>query len=734
MMRVVSRDEARRVRTAARRAPLRAGPLLLALLLALPSANYQQFDGLPFSRAPEFLVLVLLIPLLASRGLRRLDHLWGAQWSPRLRAALAAVAMVALAVKLLLLASGTQEGFLACYRSTLEPPTSGACERSFEYPFARFSVTRVDPAIDFDEERWDLGFLNAVKFDPHYNGPRGRLRWRLPIEASWHGDVERPTSWIARISYVGEGTIVLDPGRPSSRAATRLPPRYGAIALAFVPVPEGHHSLEMSYRYDDGSTYGAPPPEGPWATLRIERGRGPGGREPGAAVVPVAPPWPWRALAALGDAAIAVLAASVLLFYAGLLWRDAWLLGVVGVVTPIADRFDPERLGIPSSLGVCLVLMLIAFPVLARRWRRRLVGAFFGLTYVAWFVTLHSFRRLDFVRLRDWAEDPLFYESQARSILDTWSLAGGEPIFVYQPLFRYIRFAERLVLGEGDGLVSVVAFAALCWALCWAFARLWARPRADVARRLLFGAVATLMLALASSPPVVFFIQTSLSEHPTWIFLALLFPMLVVGASPVQWRVGALFAGLSLLTRGNQAPGLFGLLGAFAWRAWPMRPRACAGALALVVLILSLPVWHNLYYGGQLALTGRSQPHLLRMPVALWPRVIDDPGVRLVALNQLDHDFYLNPVDDPPPRGDDVSRAAMRWLQILWLATWVLVLRRGGFGPVTTALLVALPLLYIGVHFVYVVDDYYPRHILVGHFAMGLVTLNAVGRGWRRKG
>jgi hypothetical protein len=32
------------------------------------------------------------------------------------------------------------------------------------------------------------------------------------------------------------------------------------------------------------------------------------------------------------------------------------------------------------------------------------------------------------------------------------------------------------------------------------------------------------------------------------------------------------------------------------------------------------------------------------------------------------------------------------------------------------------------VYFVYVVDDYYPRHIIAGHLAM----LNALGRGWGR--
>jgi hypothetical protein len=712
---------------------LRAYPALFALVLALPSANYLTFDGLPLSRAPEFLALALLTPLLVARGLRRLHRRWLARWPRPLQGALLVFAIAAVAIKLLLLVSGTHEGFLACYRSPLEPPTAGPCERSFEHPLSRFSVTRLDPVLAFDETDWDLGFLNTSRFDPHYVGPQGRLRWRLPIEVSWHGDVERPDAWVARISYVGEATIVIDGDRAASRTVAALPSHYGTAALAFVPVPGGRHSLGVSYRFDDGSTYGAPPPEGPWATFQMERGRGPGGREPGAAVTPVRPRRLWRALAALGDVAIGALAVSLLLFHVGLLWRDTWLLALVGLVTPLVNRYDPARFGIASSLGLCFVLILVAGPVLAHRWRRRLVGAFFGLTYAAWFVTLRSFARLDAIRLRDWAEDPLFYESQARSILDTWSLAGGEPVFVYQPFFRYFRFAERLILGEGDGLVSMAGLVALFWALCWAFARLWARPRADGPRRILFGAVAILMLALACAPPVVFFIQASLSEHPTWIFLSLMFPMLLTSRSPSEWRKGTILAGLSLLTRSNQAPAIVAMLGLFAWRGWSMRPRAVVAALVLVALMLTLPAWHNLYYAGQLAFVGKDQPHLVRLPVEQWPRIVSDPKIRMVALDQLDHDFYLNPVNDPPPRGDDVARAAMRWLQILWLATCVLVFRRGGFDPVTTAALVGLPLLYIGVHFVYVVDDYYPRHILVGHFAMGLVTLNAVGRGWGRK-
>jgi hypothetical protein len=51
----------------------------------------------------------------------------------------------------------------------------------------------------------------------------------------------------------------------------------------------------------------------------------------------------------------------------------------------------------------------------------------------------------------------------------------------------------------------------------------------------------------------------------------------------------------------------------------------------------------------------------------------------------------------------------MRWLQILWFATLVLALRRRGVAPAAKALLVARPLLYLGVHLIFVVDDCYAR-------------------------
>jgi hypothetical protein len=322
----------------------RSSPFLLALVLLVPSANYQVFDGLPLSRGAEFVALALLVPLLLSRALRRHQARRIGRWPRAVQTLVVTVGVAVLAVKLLLLASGTHQGFLACYRTPLDPPTTGACERSFENPFFRFAVTRIDRDIRFDQHDWNLGFLNTIRFDRHYAGNEQRLRWRLPIQASWHGVVERPEPWFARVTYAGEAALHVDPqGPPASRSLTRLPPHYGPPRTVVAPIPAGRHVLRLDYRFDDGSRRDGPPPVGPWATLHVERGRGPEGNEPGASVRTVRPSVAWRALAITADAGVLLLGAPLVLFYLGLLWRDAWLLALVGALAPLLDRLDPAR-------------------------------------------------------------------------------------------------------------------------------------------------------------------------------------------------------------------------------------------------------------------------------------------------------------------------------------------------------------------------------------------------------
>jgi hypothetical protein len=710
-------------------------PILWAVLL-LPSANLARFDGLPLDSGPELLGLFLLLPLTASRGLRR--YLWRliggrGRLAP---AVLVAIGLVAVGGKLELLTSGTYEGFLGCYRYALAPPPTGPCERTFANPWFRYAVTRVDPAIDFDPETWNLSFLNSSRFD--FSGRRtpGRpLRDRLPLEATWQGIIERPSPWVARVTYVGEATLRLGRSTPGDEGPdVRLPSHYGEVTTADVPVPAGRHRIELAYRFDDGARWPTPLPVGTWATLRFERGNGREGQRPGALVGAARPAVVWRVLAAVVDGAAVFLGMIAALGYATLVRRDWWLVALVAVAGPVVWWLDPAVAGLPLAFGVLLALLGVALALLGRPWRRRLVLAFFGTAYLVFCRVLASAPRLDMVLYRP-PSDPLLYESQVRTILETWSLEGGEPVFRFHPGFRYWRFLERLVLGDGDPLVVVVGLTLLAWGYLWAIARLWPRPAPPWPRALAFALGAGLLLGLATSTPVVAFVEAPLSEYPTWILLPLSITLLFGTRRPRQWVGGAMLGGVAALCRLNHIPALAGCLGAFGRLRWRSSPRAVALTVGLVLAMLTLPPIHNRYYGGPTTEARRVlnvNVAALAIPPSRLGRLHRDPAVRRQLWGQLRRILYRDDTREFPPQRERFSRLTMWGLQWLWLGTAVVALPRRRLAASTKALLLA-PLLYFAVQLLYIVDVYYPRHILAGHFTLGVSVLYTAGLGWTRR-
>jgi hypothetical protein len=74
---------------------------------------------------------------------------------------------------------------------------------------------------------------------------------------------------------------------------------------------------------------------------------------------------------------------------------------------------------------------------------------------------------------------------------------------------------------------------------------------------------------------------------------------------------------------------------------------------------------------------------------------------------------------------DSQLEPVVRGLQILWLvaAGQALFGRRLSWPAQLLVLLV--PALYLGVHLVYQVTVYYPRHVIAGYLSMGIVTMYA---------
>lgn len=201
----------------------------LALALVVPSVNVTVFDGLPLEGAWEFGALAALLPFVFSASLR--DRLARAlrsrlPWGHR---AVLAGAMLAIVVKILLLAFGSDRGFVGCYASTWRPPDT-RCERSYSNLFQRHDgATRVDPELDFgpsgdqasnlivtpsvtayregvSRTDWDFSFANDLRFN-EAPGVALSLHQFMPFEARWTGRAAIPDDGEVQIRYAGQGKV-----------------------------------------------------------------------------------------------------------------------------------------------------------------------------------------------------------------------------------------------------------------------------------------------------------------------------------------------------------------------------------------------------------------------------------------------------------------------------------------------------------------------------------------------
>ncbi|MGH7319331.1 MAG: hypothetical protein ACRELA_06855 [Candidatus Rokuibacteriota bacterium] len=690
--------------------------LLLWVLVLLPSANVHRFAGLPLSTLAEYLVLAALLPLVVSPALRRLYGRLlgrGAAWP---RVGLFYASLVAAGVKVLLLVSGTHEGFLGCYRSPIAPPVTGHCEKSYENPWLRFGATRLDRSLDFGEGDWNLSFFNSLRFNflPKVGG---LSRDRLPIAVTWLGTHDAREMRAAEITYVGQGTVDLGLG------PVRLMPHYASPATVVTRVPAGHHRIVIDYRFDDGFRFGQAQRAGPYATFRVRLA--PDGRS-GAPTTPFTPAPPSgasRALGALVDAVVIVCLLSVVCLY-GTIVRPEWLtLLLVTLVGGGAYAWPESRWLSGRGLILALVCLLLV-NVLARHRGRRLLVSYALVCYLSLLRLRLDVPDWRIVGYRGAGQDWLTYQSFARSILDTWSLEAGEPVFYMQPLYRYIAFTEHLLLGDGDGLIAAFALLALNMSVLVMYVMLFRQRRL---RGLPLGLALTpglLILLLINSATMVRFLEVGASEYPTWIALPLFLPMQLVARMPRQRLLGTALVGLSLVSRTNQAPALAAVFLIFWLSTFRRRPGSVMAASLLLVTIAMIPVLHNVYYGRRVAPLPASVgiPKNLVLHPSRLLQLGRDPGVAGFALSQIRGTVYLASFITRSGREARQLALAFHGLQLLWgLTALGVMLERRRFST-TAKLLVILPILYLGVHIFYQVDVYYPRHIVIGHFAMGVVA------------
>ncbi len=479
-------------------------------MLASPSANHQVFDGMPFSRPQEVMAVCLLLPLLGSSRFRRLTRRALGRVHRRGALAIGALAVAGVAVKLVLFWTGTYTGFTACYQPAVADVPAQGCERSYENPFFRHGATRLDPAIDFGPDDWNLSFVNSLRFNYYAWAPGVISRERMPFTATWVGEIEIEEESSLQILYSGEGWITIG---GIGADEVRLEPAYDRIRSARHPLQPGRHRILVNYKFDDGFRT-RKEPTGQYATLRVARVVPTADGHDSAPLGPRSPASGWRLLGWFVDAQVWLIVAGMAVLYGLVLRREAvWSLLAAAAGLAIAAT---------SPIGQHHIVLLLATTGVAWRllWSRRHRTRRFLFAYAAlaafvagWIAS--SELALGNVLVRDGGNDFLLYESYARSILETGSLRAGRDVFYFQPLSRYVRFLEHALLGDGDLLVVGFDLFALNLSILFLCAASWQRHRTP-ALMVLAAAGAFLMLALANSEnDVISLLHRGASEATT---------------------------------------------------------------------------------------------------------------------------------------------------------------------------------------------------------------------------
>ncbi|MGV3517090.1 hypothetical protein [Luteitalea sp.] len=684
----------------------RTFPWLLLAAIAAPAPAVPVLSGIPFSSWPKFAALVALLPLVASPRLRHRVQEALASIPAALQSLVVLAPALALVLKGGLYAMGPHSsGFEGCYVA-MSSPGATACELSFERPFSRGTVTRLDPTLMFGPDDWSLGFVNSLRFN-YYPWESGQiLRDRLPFAASWSAAIEAPPGSRLQVEYIGAVTVWVDRGAPLVGT-----PSYERAQTLDVDLGGWAQRIRVLYRFDDGYRTGQAPPPGPRPRLAVWRVGDAGQKVP---LTAAGPGQPAGAAGVLVDLllllSLLAVTASYLRGWTGDLPRIACVLVLLAISMRLTHPWAP-----PHAVRFFAALLLLAWAV-ARPTAERL-SWIFGAVVIANVIRisplLPSHR---WVNYRSAGDDWLTYESFTRTILETWSLEGAEPVFYLQPFYRYIRFAQRLLLGDGELFPVLLSLSLLAFGAILVSAM--SRPARWPARLgvLALGAAA---LAMAWSPEVYGFVLTGLSEHPTWVALPFVLYGLFQAETPRSHRLGVVLLACSVITRMNHLPASVVLLGVFLWARRHDAPGARWRHAAVFLAILCLPLLHNLVYGGQavFSTTSAGIAQNLEIGPGTYVRALGDGEARSQVLARVRDLLVIREVS--PTYAFGVRLTQLGWLVAGFLIVW----QRRSLQP---WLIHGIPLCYLGIHLVYQVAVYYPRHVTIGYLSAALVSLLAV--------
>ena len=675
------------------------------LLIIFPSANYQVFAGLPLDTGWALAALLLMAPLFFSNALlgrleaclRRIDQ--------RIIFILLGMLVLVLFAKVALLLSGTYQGFLACYASPVSKPEKGQCELSYTNPFFFRGITRIDPTLEFPNERWNLAFFNTGDFNlGPWDGKEAYTRGRIPFSAAWQAQVLTQSTQVIEVSYIGEGTIHI------GKDYIQLPPSYLSENVFSFPAPDGVGPVSIQYFFDDGSRQAERHPMGLPASFLLNVRNADSSVHP---LAPVSPPAGWLFLAGFSDLVVLIILVALVGFHLVVLGEDVWVLLAFALLGVVFNLALPELSFIALSAGAFVLLSMQKRP-------SRVLLAYFIFTCLAVCRVTVFLSAVDTTFYRAAGTDALTYESQAWAILNTWSLAGGEKVFYYQPFYRYFVFLYHMLFGDGDMIRATLSVSAINFEVFLLYDRLFLSRTAHLVKKT-WPLLTSLALIGLMNSNVVFMMENGVSESLSCVLYPTIFLLLVGPLTNRRWIWITILIGLAFLNRTNHLPGLVFLFVVIGVSLFHSRPRLVLASGLLLLAFLALPALHNYVYGHKLVLLTSSADICLALPPDSLVHIFDNPKVAESFWIQLKYLVGL-------ARVNYLDTSIPMWsLLLLWLGMGVKWIKTRIENKWLAGLLLLLPALFLGVQFFFSLYGSYPRHLISGYEVMGMVCLYVAG-------
>lgn len=383
----------------------------------------------------------------------------------------------------------------------------------------------------------------------------------------------------------------------------------------------------------------------------------------------------------------------------------------VGTVIRLGYGFGARYIPwLPQSLtAIVLVLAPVVWLIYTKR---SLTGLYVGVvaTITSYFLAVPPFRSFTglggaewwgFMIFRDRPMDWFVYQGYAYQILTQQSLRAGEDVLYFMPGARYIIFLSHILFGNNDVLIGIIVYAGLIGSALFAFQQLLASNVTDKATRVLtvgagcvflgvsYSSLST-QLSIASSSETfawtIFFVVTGLmvriaSVLPTSRFLCVIGILLgsIVFIRPNYLMVSVCFlvACLILIKGKSKFSNQQSSLLLSGWLLFGF------------IIIFSLPLLHNVYYGETVNFfTNRSDPALTIFEPREILNFFGDSAIRTVVLQKFERFLYWQ-----KPSRD--SFLVTSWIsQSLYIGAAGVAVKRRHNLPAAVAILLA-PIAYV---------------------------------------